>query len=296
MLADTMTAWLTLALLCALALATSDALTKRALASHDEYLVAWLRLVLALPPLLIGLLMTPWPAIGPGFWRAVLLALPLELAATILYVRALKLSPLSLTLPLLALTPVFLLLFPTLLLGERLTAGGATGVALIAAGSYALNLGHWRQGLLAPLAAIAREPGCRCMFGVALLYSITSTLGKQAIGASAPLFFGAVYFTLFTAAFTPLAIRRRNPATPAPVTRQALRAMALPGLLYGVMILAHMLAISQAQVAYMIAVKRTSLLFGVLYGRLLFHEERFRERLFGAALMLAGVLLIALAG
>lgn len=46
-------------------------------------------------------------------------------------------------------------------------------------------------------------------------------------------------------------------------------------------------------VAYMIAVKRTSLLFGVLYGRYLFHE---RGGLLASTVMLAGVLLILLGG
>ena len=55
-----------------------------------------------------------------------------------------------------------------------------------------------------------------------------------------------------------------------------------------------MLALNLAPVAYMIAVKRLSLLIGVLCGRFLFGEGRFRERLAGVALMLAGVLLIGL--
>jgi drug/metabolite transporter (DMT)-like permease len=44
----------------------------------------------------------------------------------------------------------------------------------------------------------------------------------------------------------------------------------------------------------MISVKRTSLIFSVIYGRLLFGEERMKERLAGATLMAGGVALIAL--
>ena len=53
-----------------------------------------------------------------------------------------------------------------------------------------------------------------------------------------------------------------------------------------------MLAISLTKVAYMISVKRLSLLFGVLYGHYLFREGCLRERLLGTTLMLAGVILI----
>ncbi len=41
--------WVTLSLLTAFSLATSDALTKKVLRSRDEYFVAWIRLLFALP-------------------------------------------------------------------------------------------------------------------------------------------------------------------------------------------------------------------------------------------------------
>jgi uncharacterized membrane protein len=44
----------------------------------------------------------------------------------------------------------------------------------------------------------------------------------------------------------------------------------------------------------MLSVKRTSLIFGVLYGWLLFKEGNIRERLLGTVVMLAGVVLIAM--
>jgi drug/metabolite transporter (DMT)-like permease len=46
----------------------------------------------------------------------------------------------------------------------------------------------------------------------------------------------------------------------------------------------------------MIAIKRLSVLFGVIYGGVLFREAHMRIRLFGAVLMLAGTVLILLFG
>ena len=74
--------------------------------------------------------------------------------------------------------------------------------------------------------------------------------------------------------------------------RGTLRAAFPPGICYGVMIVSHMLALSLTQVAYMISVKRLSLVFGVLYGHLMFREEGLRERLAGTLLMLAGIVFI----
>ena len=153
--------WLPLTLLCAFALATSDALAKRALERHNEYVIVWLRLALASPLLLATLLFIPIPRPAPEFYRAALLALPLEAVASVLYIRALKLSPLSLTLPFLALTPVFLLVVPFLLLGERISPAGAGGVLLIATGTYVLNLGTARKGFLSRSAPSCGRRG-RC--------------------------------------------------------------------------------------------------------------------------------------
>jgi uncharacterized membrane protein len=64
------------------------------------------------------------------------------------------------------------------------------------------------------------------------------------------------------------------------------------GIIVAVSIFSHMLAISMTNVAYMISLKRTSLLFGVIYGAVLFKEEKIAERLTGAAIMITGVFLI----
>ncbi len=88
-------------------LATSDALVKKAVQEQNEYLVAWFRMFFTLPVLVVALLLVPWPKLDNGFYRAFFIALPFELVTIILYIKALKLSPLSLTMPFLALTQFF---------------------------------------------------------------------------------------------------------------------------------------------------------------------------------------------
>ena len=58
------------------------------------------------------------------------------------------------------------------------------------------------------------------------------------------------------------------------------------------MMVSHFTAISMTDVAYMISVKRTSLIMSVFYGWALFKEEKIKERLLGSIVMLAGVILI----
>ena len=58
------------------------------------------------------------------------------------------------------------------------------------------------------------------------------------------------------------------------------------------MVVTHFYAIEQVEVAYMIAVKRTSLLFGMLYGAWLFNEKGLTKNLAAGLLMVLGVFLI----
>ena len=60
----------------------------------------------------------------------------------------------------------------------------------------------------------------------------------------------------------------------------------------GIMIVTHFLALQQVETAYMIAVKRTSLVFGILFGVLWFGETRLRGKLLAGSLMLGGVAII----
>jgi drug/metabolite transporter (DMT)-like permease len=62
------------------------------------------------------------------------------------------------------------------------------------------------------------------------------------------------------------------------------------------MTLLHFAAIGMTKVAYMLAVKRSSLLASVVVGRVFFGERGLRRRLPGAAIMLWGVALLGIAG
>jgi len=282
--------WIPLALGSAFLLATSDALTKRALSVHDVYLIAWLRLLFSLPLLAACLFFIPVPRLDNTFYITVLMALPLELCAFILYTKALKVSPLGLSLPFLSLTPVFLIIVPYLVLGESISLPGAAGVLCIAAGGYTLNIKKFREGILEPFAAIRKEKGSLMMIAVAFLYSFTSVLGKKAIEHSSPVFFGIIYYIIMFALFTPIALfkSRRH------FKKGAIRATILPGMLDSMMNVTHMTAMSLTKVAYMISVKRLSLLIGVFYGYLFFKESGIKERLLGTLLMLAGFVIIVL--
>jgi drug/metabolite transporter (DMT)-like permease len=284
-----------LSLLSAFSAATADALTKGRCAHLTPYGMGLTRLLYTLPWLALCWPLVPEVSPDPVFYRCVAAAVPLELLAFVWYMKAIRTSPLSLCIPLLAFTPVFLVGTGWVLLGEVPRPGGLLGILLVVAGSYVLSFSETRRGLLGPFRAIWAEPGPRRMLGVSALYAVTAPLGKLAVLHSHPLYFACFYFTVLPAAMLLLLpFQGRN--------RPKGRLLARPGaglpvgLAMAVMVVSHMAAIVRIPAAYMITLKRTSLLFSVLYGAIWFREERIRERLAGALVMVAGVALIGWKG
>jgi drug/metabolite transporter (DMT)-like permease len=282
--------WIALTLGAAFFAAIEDAVAKATLRVSSPWVVAWAPFVFAAP--ILALLASGAKHHPPDgvFLAAVAVCLPLEVVAILLYAHAIQRSPLSLTIPFLSLTPVFTMPASYLLIGEVPGPAGAAGVVLIAVGAYVLNIQARHTGWLGPIRAIAREPGSRMMIAVALIYSVTSALGKIAVLHSGPIFYGAVSSASLAVLVGMVAMRRQRNAWGE--LRDNARPFLLLGLLYVAMATCHFKAVEIAPVAYMIALKRTSILFSVLLGWIFFHEAEFRDRLLGAALMVAGAVLI----
>lgn len=292
--------WVILSLLSAFSVATTDALTKKALRFHSEYLVAWAVMAVGAVIFLVLLIFIPKPELDRDFYIAFGCALPLEIAAVILYAKALKVSPLSLTLPFLSLTPVFLLVTPFFILGETIKPLGIAGILAITSGAYLLNIGRLKDGIFEPFQAIRRERGSLLMIVVAAIYSLTASLGKRAIEHSSPAFFTATYVVVLSVLLAPFAFfsyqqRYYNKGKTFSLLHLFRQAF-LPGVLFVIGSLAHSWAVRLTEVAYMISIKRLSLLIGVVYGWMFFKEKGIRERLLGAALMLVGFIIIVLFG
>lgn len=283
--------WFLLSLSSAFFVTSADALCKRSLKQNGEYLIAWVRIGFAAPLLLLLLPFIEIPSLDLPFFLALLISVPLEVTALILYMKAIKLSPLSLTLPFLALSPVFMIFTSNLMLGERLGKLGIISIFLATAGAYLLNVNTTKNGILEPFKAIRRERGSLYMILVAFIYSITSNLGKMAIIHSSPLFFAATYLPILAIVFFPIVMWKNHGNMKelfvSPKTFGAI------GLAMAISVTAHVLAVNMMAVPYVISVKRLSLLFGIMYGAIWFKETHIRERLLGAIIMISGVILLA---
>jgi len=288
--------WLSLTLICAFALASADALTKRALPDRDVRELTLVRFTVPGVLLLPWLLAHPLPAFPVAFWLWMAALLPAEIVAMLLYQRAIRDHPLALTVPYLAFTPGLVAVIGWVVLGETVSATGLAGILLIVFGGWLLNIrrtvgdGFWRQ-VAAPLAVVWQNPGSRQMLGVAVIYAFTAVGGKHAMAYGTPETFGALYFALL-GLLTLLVFGMTNPTRLNVIPERPLAVLGV-GALMAVMVVTHFMAISMVEAAYMIAVKRTSLLFGILYGALLFREANLGRNLVAGTLMVAGVALVA---
>ncbi len=285
--------WYLISILSGFFFASADALSKKEAVRTPAIVLAWVREFYAMPFLLLLLFFIDIPELKPGFWGAILICVAIDLVTTFLYMRAIQIAPLSLTVPYLGLSPIFLLLIPTIVLGERLTGVGIAGVILVSIGTYTLQIDRAKYGIFEPWLAIFRNRGSLYMFCVAILYSVTATYGKVAIIKSSPLFMTIVYFSLLAAGFTLIVLftERKHYRTLFEYPFQKLSI----GLAMALMAITHFTAIGMIQVAYMISIKRLSLLFAIIYGALLFKESNLKERLLGGLFIIAGAACIAFA-
>ena len=286
--------WLFLSLACAFFAAITATLSKLLLRKKKALFVGWALFVSTLPFLFIAFrIYRPDVPLGQGIWKTIAIMAPLEIIAIFLYMKALKLSPLSLVFPFLGFTPVFSILTSFIILRERLSATAILGVCLVSVGAYTLNAHLFKKGFLEPIRNIYREKGSMLMVVVAFIYSITATLGKKAVLLSDPISFPLIYFAIVALLLTPL-MYAENKASGIRLERAEILMIAAVGCSLGISMIFHFKAITLTKVSYMLSVKRLSLVLSVIYGAVIFKERNIGYRLLGSVIMLGGITILAI--
>jgi len=274
--------------LAGLSFASLD-LIRKLLAGRVPALVLVFFMSLGAAPMLGVLLLVQGEArisagyIVPGFG-----ALVLNLLGNLGFIQSVKLSPLSRTIPLLSLTPVFTAVMAIPLLGEVPSRMQTVGILMVVAGAMALNTEPGTH----PLAGLRKEKGALIMVGVALLWSLSGPLDKMALAHASVL----VHATIMAVgvALGALAILA---ATGQVATLRLARSEAR--LLFASMIAVtlaltfQLLAIKGVFVSLVEAFKRSvGSMMAVLLGRTVFGESIRIAQIAAVVVMAAGVVLI----
>jgi uncharacterized membrane protein len=284
--------WVICSVLAALFESLKDIFSKGNLRDIDEYIVSLSLTFFALPFLLPFLFFIKIPYLGDQFWMALFFGGSLNVISTILYMKAIRYSDLSITVPMVTFTPLFLLITSPLIVGEFPRPFGLIGIVLIVAGSYILNIRERHRGYLTPFRALLKERGAKLMMVVAFIWSITSNFDKLGVENSSPIFWIIAIDTFIAIAMIPIVFyKSRGSLNQNPGDLINLIPIGLFGALTAIF---QMKAITLTYVAYVISIKRMSVIISALFGYLIFNEKDIKERLIGALTMIIGVLLITL--
>ncbi len=286
--------WLLLSLLTALTVATQDASVKKFFSHLSHYEMVLYPMLYSLPLFIITIFFIQVPPIGEKFYFYFTISIPLNALCFVLYNKAIKVSPLSLTIPYLAFTPTFIIGTGYFFLDETPNMWGLIGIITTCVGSYILNIDAENPDFRAPFKAIFKETGAWLMFILAFLFSFLAVFGKVAIIHSSPLFFSVSFFLALNVFLIVTIIAAGK------VQLNSFKKAPFKGIFTGLLLYFHVIlhgyAISLTKAAYMISVKRMSILFSIIYGGIIFNEKNLAIRFCGALLMFCGAVLIMIKG
>jgi drug/metabolite transporter (DMT)-like permease len=303
--------WIFLALLGAITNAGYFIIIKRHIASLDPKVLTGIGFTFGGLILFTISAIRNFPVIGPDFYSAVAITAILNIISLSLIFKSLSSSDLSLCIPMLSFTPVILTGTSFLLLHEVPSLFGFLGICIIVSGSYVLNISEGDMSFLDPVKTILRNRGSWYMLIVALLFAVSINYDKIALLNSDP-FFGMA-LTVFTIGVSFVLIsaysrfsdqkksfikpaEREDPVPIPGLIGSSLGKYLLISVLIGIFVATEAASVNLAYtlqiVPYVIAIKRLSIIFVVIYGTMVFFEHEITKRLAGALLMVSGAIII----
>jgi len=269
--------------------ASWNVLVKR---SADKLVFIWLTglvgCVLLLP---VAAWLSPLPDWNGAVWGRIALAAALRAGYFVLLSTAYGRGDLSTVYPIArGVGPMMVVAAAVAVLGERVTLGAAWGVALVAVGAYVVHLPALTVRALAGAVAALRSEAVAYAILTGSVTAAYSIVDKWNIAAGIPPAWYA-YLTIPLAALllTPLVIGRRAHAAELRRHRGSIAAVAL---MMSASYLLVLHAFQLAPVSYVAPARELGIVFGVLLGVVALGEGGAPQRVAGAVLIVAGVVLI----
>ncbi len=218
-------------------------------------------------------------------------------AGNLYYLRSLRHSELSSCMPLMNISPLFLLVIAFVLLGESPDALAIIGVFLLVMGTYLLQMataGRY-NGIWSPFRILARSRYALYMIFAMLIFSFTVTMQKAVVNWGIDVFTIVVLVRLFMG-FNYVAFETAKHGF-----NEILRDIRQDGMqifsstfssFMSDVALLFAMGVPGALVSLIIPVRRLSTFFTSLIGGRLFHEHRLGLKLMACCVMLVGVVLV----
>lgn len=295
--------WFALSIVALLMLSTRRSAEKKAAAGIDSMAMVWLQQAVALPIIVITLFFAKfyWPAELPVFfWELMVLYVATSALDLYCYFKAITIADISYVAPLLTLFSAGNLVGAYFVLGQKTTASGLVGAALVMLGAYVINLAKKRQKTNLD----ANKVALILVFISVILRSFYSNIEVKMLRMSNPTSYN-FYTSLFTVPFVILVAvllvrsRRARYAQYWQKVRSGVRANMWPLAIVSITYTLNMLATFQAKLtspnaAYVGAIKSASVIPVVLIGLFFFKEKVVRLQWLGLAFIVLGLCALAL--
>ena len=286
--------WIIFSLVAALSETAKDTFGKTSVIKTDEYTSAMCLHITTLFISTILVIFTGIPKIISIFWVGSLAFLFITPLWTLLYMRALKISPLSITLPMMAFNPIFTALLAFVFKGEIPDLSGWIGILSISIGIYFVNANNTKMlDFSTNIKNIFQDKGAMAMLGVAFLWSLGAHFSKMRVDGSSALFSTftggliGVLTTFIIAIFRKQKISLSN-------TKSSYKHLLPMSVFYYIATISSSIALSTGSAAYVFSIKRGSILFSAFTGKLIFNEVFSLWKYIGLFMIGVGIIAISL--
>jgi len=248
-----------------------------------------------LPVFIVWMLLAKSSRVTPAYFLPGLSVIALTFAGNFLTIRALSLSPFSLVVPVLGLSPVFTSIIGIPLLHEWPSAVQWFGITLAVLGVlwlYAPPEKPW--DILSFWENFVREKGALPITLAALMWSMSSPMDKLALRQADPQFHALFVMTGFVLSLGIL-LGARGEFRVQGIARADWKLLAVTGTLGGLSYVMQLMALENAAAGPFEAIKRVmSQLLALGFGYCLFSEKITQPKLIGIVILSVGVPLIVL--
>ncbi len=286
--------WFVLALVAALCQVLRNTVMKRLGHSLDEYINVWGRFTFLLPFAALFVLWKGVPPIKPGFVLACVTFGVCQTISTMALSKALKLAEISMVTALWKVSLLMLVVLGYFTLNETPSALGVAGILISMSGVYLLNVNRAHIAWWAPLAILFTDRGLRYTLLAACFFAPSVVTIKWAMSLSDPYTGTLGGYIAASLIVTPIVlVTSRHHFADVPRYWKAFVSFGLFAALTTVSQgTAYLLTLS----SYVEAVKQVEILLAMGIGVMIFGErQKVRDIAPGAAVMLAGVVLLSLA-
>lgn len=254
---------------------------------YDEYLLAFSTSIVIFICISPYIFINGIPIIKESFFLALIITWVINTITVVLILKALKITDISLIIPIFSLSPVLLLLTSPLLIWEFPSFIGLIWIIIILLWTYVLNFK--KEINFQPFIEIFKNKWQRLIIIVTILWSISSNYYKIWMQNSSPLFFIFSLNIVISLLLFPIIIKRKQFL----ILKNNFKFLLPLWILWALTSIFQWSAVNLNLIVYVLSIKRLSVIISIIWWYFYFKEKNTIQRLFATLIILIWVFLIA---